>query len=648
MFHNASFTHRLAAGSLALCLATIGSSAHADIIEIASPSPVGFGQFGISVSGIPDINGDGYGDFIVGAWAETVGATLEAGRVHVYSGRTGALIRSHSSPNPEFDGAFGHDVVGIGDINNDGRGDYIVGAYAENGLGVTDSGRVYVYSGATGNLIRTHTMPSADSFGRFGFSVDAVPDVTSDNRPDYIVGAPGGGGGLGGGEAFIFSGSSGALVRTIIAPLSADGGSFGWSVAGVPDVNSDGFGDFAVGAPFSDPGTSPSDAGRAYVYSGANGVLLHELKSPNEEISGQFGVHVAGVQDVGGNGLGDVLVGAWLEDAGGVVSSGRLYAFSGTFGSLNQSFESPNPDSSGNFGLSAAGVGDRNGDGYEDLLIGASGDGGGASASPGRAYVMDGFTGELLDSLQSAYASSGNREFGFAVSAVPDANSDGLPDFIIGADEDEGADGLPNEGRAYLIRDLQNDACGALFTTIPALTEGGTFFTNIGATGGGSGTGCVGDTFQSDIWYSYTATCNGSVTISTCAFTNFDTKIAAYQGCGFTPPFLLCNLSTLLACDDDGCGQFAGGSTITFNVTIGQCYRIRVGGFNGAQGEGVIVVDCVPACPGDLNSNGVVDASDLSVLLGAWGSSTAGPDIDNNGIVDAADLAALLGNWGPC
>jgi hypothetical protein len=178
MNHSSTRTRRLASGSLALAVALSGSSAFADTIEIASPSPVSFGQFGISVSGIPDMNNDGYGDFIVGAWAETVGGTAEAGRVHIFSGRTGDLIRSHSSPNPEFDGAFGHDVVGIGDINSDGRGDYIVGAYAENGLAVTDSGRVYVYSGATGNLIRTHTMPGADSFGRFGYSVDAVPDLT--------------------------------------------------------------------------------------------------------------------------------------------------------------------------------------------------------------------------------------------------------------------------------------------------------------------------------------------------------------------------------------------------------------------------------------------------------------------------------------
>ncbi len=630
--------------AIALTLIASASTAMADVVEIASPSPVSFGQFGLSVSGIPDINGDGAGDFIVGAWDETGGAA-QSGRVHVYSGRTGALIRSHSSPNSEFGGSFGVSVAGISDINGDGRGDYIVGAYQEDGLGFTDSGRVYVYSGANGALIRTHTMPGAKNFGRFGFSVDGVPDLTGDNKPEYIVGATGAGTD---GGVFIYNGASGALIRSHLAPATAAGGEFGWSVSGVPDVDGDGDGDYAVGAPFSDPGASPFDAGRAYVYSGNAGTLLHELASPNEESSGQFGVCVKGIKDTGGNGLGDVVVGAWLESAAGLSDAGRAYVFSGTFGTLNSQLQSPTPESGGNFGFSAAGVGDRDGDGYVEFMIGAPGDGGGASSSPGRAYVFKGSDSSLFDTLQSPYATSGNREFGYSVASVPDVTGDGLADYIIGADEDEGASGLPNEGRAYLIRDVPNDSCGLLFGATPSLQSGFNFFTNIGATGGGSGAGCVGDTFTDDVWFEYVATCDGQLTLSTCSFTDFDTKLAVYEGCGFSQPFFFCNLATLLACDDDGCGVFAGGSKVTINVTLGQCYRVRLGGFNGAQGTGFVLVQCSRACAGDLNNSGVVDAADLAILLGAWGSSTLGPDINSDGTVDASDLALLLGNWGPC
>jgi hypothetical protein len=638
--HNTTKSMVLVAAVL-LC----GTAAHADIIELKSLNPVDFGQFGISVDGIPDINGDGAGDVIVGAWDETVGGTQQAGRVYVYSGRTGLLIRSHFSPNAEFQGAYGWSVSGIGDINNDGRGDYMVGAYAENGLNLSDSGRVYVYSGATGALIRTHTMPGAEANGRFGFSLDAVPDLTNDGEPDYVVGATGGGTD---GEVFVFSGASGALVRTTTAPASAAGGEFGFSVAGVPDATGDGRGDYAVGAPFADPGSNPFDSGMVYVFNGANGSLQVEFDSPNAESSGQFGFSLAGIEDVGGNNLGDVIVGAWLEDVDADVSAGRAYIMSGTLGTLNQDLVSPNSELNGNFGVSVAAIGDRDGDGTPDVLIGAAGDGGG-NASPGRAYVLSGADGSTIETLQSAYASSGNREFGGSVAAVPDANEDNLPDYIIGANEDEGADGLPNEGRAYLIRNLRNDGCSdVFFGDVPQATEGANFFTTIGATGGGSGTGCTGETFTNDVWFTYVATCTGTVQFSTCSFTNFDTKIAVYDGCGFTPPFFFCDLSTLLDCDDDGCGTVGGGSKAFANLTAGDCVRIRVGGFNGDTGFGILFVDCVTPCPGDLDKNGTVDAADLAILLGAWGSSNAVADINDNGTVDANDLALLLGNWGSC
>ena len=96
------------------------------------------------------------------------------------------------------------------------------------------------------------------------------------------------------------------------------------------------------------------------------------------------------------------------------------------------------------------------------------------------------------------------------------------------------------------------------------------------------------------------------------------------------------------------CGVIGGGSKVTVPVTIGECMRVRVGGYLGATGNGYVLVDCVPSCAGDLDNNGVVNAADLGILLGGWNTSTPGPDIDNNGVVDAADLAILLGNWGPC
>ncbi|MCA9441360.1 MAG: FG-GAP repeat protein, partial [Candidatus Omnitrophica bacterium] len=69
-------------------------------------------------------------------------------------------------------------------------------------------------------------------------------------------------------------------------------GDFGWYVSGVPDLTGDGRGDVIVGARSDNPGGSPTDAGRAYVYDGATGALLHSLASPNEEVGGRFGQSV--------------------------------------------------------------------------------------------------------------------------------------------------------------------------------------------------------------------------------------------------------------------------------------------------------------------------------------------------------------------
>ncbi len=134
-----------------------------------------------------------------------------------------------------------------------------------------------------------------------------------------------------------------------------------------------------------------------------------------------------------------------------------------------------------------------------------------------------------------------------------------------------------------------NDACVDRLD----IFEGSTPYTNIGATTDGPSP-CGG--LGSDIWYNYTATCTGVVTVTTCppnGGANYDSAIAAYDGCG-------CPVGAPLACNDDFCGLQ---TQITFPVVAGNCYKLQVGGFNGSQGSGTISLTCgVPcddlACPG--------------------------------------------------
>ena len=141
----------------------------------------------------------------------------------------------------------------------------------------------------------------------------------------------------------------------------------------------------------------------------------------------------------------------------------------------------------------------------------------------------------------------------------------------------------------------------------------------------------------------FTALANGTITVSNCTDTgaNVDARIAAMTECGVA--------ATTFVCDDDACtaGAAPYTSKIEFEGVAGTTYYFAVGGF-GAATPGpynvTIVAPEAPEIPGDLNGDGVVDAADLAIMLGAWG--TAGPgDLNGDGVVDAADLAILLGNW---
>lgn len=152
--------------------------------------------------------------------------------------------------------------------------------------------------------------------------------------------------------------------------------------------------------------------------------------------------------------------------------------------------------------------------------------------------------------------------------------------------------------------------------------------------------------WDSDVWFSYTASCNGTLTISTCNLVNFDSRIGLYSKCP-------ANGGTLVACaeDSDGCGKTS--LLVRECVTAGTVYKIRVAGYKNSIGHGKIDISCVPfpgcSCLGDLDGNALIDGADLGILLGAWGYNPESPaDLDGDGLVAGADLAELLARWGPC
>jgi len=338
-------------------------------------------QFGNSVSCAGDVDADGYDDLIVGALFNDAGGD-DVGRGYVFSGQTGDTI--HIFTGEAAGDVFGNAVASAGDVNGDGFADLIIGAPVNDAFGI-DVGRAYVFSGQTGDTIYVFTGEADDDW--LGWSVASAGDVNNDGFDDLIVGAPqNGAGGNFAGRAYVFSGQSGDTVHVFTGETAVD--LLGVSVASAGDVNSDGYADLIIGASGFD--AAGVNRGRAYVFSGRTGDTIHVFTGGAD--GDGLGWSVASAGDVNNDGFDDLIVGASRNDAGG-VDAGRAYVYSGRTGGMLHVFTGEAADD--RFSFSVASAGDVNSDGSDDLIIGAWGnDAGGINA--GRAYLFSGQTGDTI------------------------------------------------------------------------------------------------------------------------------------------------------------------------------------------------------------------------------------------------------------
>ena len=411
-------------------------------------------RFAYSVSGAGDVDGDGYDDVVVGAYLRDVsGFPGNEGAAYVFNGSSSGISASASwsATSSQPNAYFGWSVGAAGDVNGDGYGDVVVGSiYWDNGQ--QDEGRADLFLGSAAGLSTSTswTVESDQAGAQMGFAVGTAGDIDGDGYADVIVAAPYMENGSPGDEglAFVYKGTAAGLSTSPIWTREGNfaSGALGYGVAAAGDVDGDGYGDVIVGA----PGYEGSTGGRAFVFHGSAGGLTPApvWARASAQSDARLGASIASARDVNGDGYSDVLVGVPLYDEAG-ADRGRVLVYPGSPAGAGSPWILDGSTAGEEFGRSVAAAGDVNGDGYEDIVVGASGYGNGESRE-GRAYLYFGSAdGPSPTPSWTFESNAAGAELGRSVAGAGDVNRDGCADLILGAPYF--TDGESEEGRTWVF-----------------------------------------------------------------------------------------------------------------------------------------------------------------------------------------------------
>ena len=433
---------------------------------------------GFSVSSAGDVNNDGYDDMIVGAINADPNGIANVGASYVVFGRAdnttpinlSAIASGTSTLGFAINGgsvgaAFidntGVSVSSAGDVNNDGFDDLIVGANTSN---ISGSGASFVVFGkadgaavnlsaiVNGTYTRGFVINGVSGQNNLGHSVSSAGDVNNDGLDDVIVGTNGTGA-----SYVVFGKTNNTAVNPSL--LSSSGTGFamtltgtkaGNSVSSAGDVNGDGLDDVIVGGATG----QNSGAGQSYVVFGKNNnttaVNLSAIGTQGFAINGAAagdaaGYSVSSAGDVNGDGLDDLIVGAWGADRNGQANIGVSYVVFGKNNNTTAVNLSDVENGIGGFAIMGRAIsnfqsaiavnsaGDVNGDGLDDLIV--------AINNSGQNYVVFGKTNGGQVKLDDVFNGDGTQGFLInmsgsggldRVSSAGDVNGDGFDDIIMG------------------------------------------------------------------------------------------------------------------------------------------------------------------------------------------------------------------------
>jgi len=437
------------------------------------------GDYADKVTSAGDVNGDGYDDLLIGSSMNSDGG-YRSGQTYLIFGRAGGWMKDAdlSSADASFFGENAEDnsgsgVSGVGDVNGDGYDDILIGAF-HNNEGGDNAGQSYLIFGKPSGWSMDTSLSSADasfigeeSGDYSGSCLSGAGDVNGDGYDDILIGVDSNDeyGSYTGQTYLIFGKPTGWSKDTDLSSADAsfvgeDGSDHcGYSVSGASDVNGDGYDDILI--------TSIWD--KVYLIFGKPTGWSMDTPMSNANADASFmgedsqdycGASVSGAGDVNGDGYDDILIGAPYNDDGG-ENTGQAYlvfgkatgwTFDTDLSAVDASFQGENVND--NSSIPVSGAGDVNGDGYDDILIGAYGNDEGGDLA-GQTYLILGksFGWGMDTNLSNADASFIGEESGDCsgsrLSGAGDVNGDGNHDIIIGASgNDQGGE---NSGKTYLI-----------------------------------------------------------------------------------------------------------------------------------------------------------------------------------------------------